>query len=82
MSTVILHQPRKVSWPAALLALVAVCGLEWLRRRSVPEFLPADLDPEMLYEECPECEGECDGCFNCMDAGVVPHNCGEWEYWA
>lgn len=79
MTTVVLPPPRRVSWPAALFALVAICALEYVRRRGTPEFHPADLDPEMLYEECPECEGEADGCLNCLDAGVVPHDCPE-EY--
>jgi hypothetical protein len=35
------------------------------------------LDPDLLYEECPDCEGECDGCLTCFDEGLVPHGCGE-----
>lgn len=34
------------------------------------------LDPEILYELCPDCEDEGDGgCITCWDEGLVPHDC-------
>lgn len=39
-----------------------------------PDDVP-ELDPDTLYEDCPDCEGSADGCATCWDTGVVPHEC-------
>lgn len=33
------------------------------------------LDESLLYEECPDCDGECGGCITCWDEGLVVHTC-------
>jgi len=38
--------------------------------------IPA-LDPDALYEECPDCHTAGGGCTTCWDAGLVPHTCNE-----
>lgn len=35
------------------------------------------LDESLLYEECPTCEGACNGCLICFDQGLVVHACEE-----
>ncbi len=32
-------------------------------------------DPDVLYELCPACEGEADGCIVCWDEGLIEHIC-------
>jgi hypothetical protein len=32
-----------------------------------------------LYEICPDCQGECDGCLACMDTGLIEHECSPDE---
>jgi hypothetical protein len=34
------------------------------------------LDPDILYEECPDCP-EDGGCLTCFDEGLVPHDCDD-----
>lgn len=33
------------------------------------------LDPALLYEVCPRCEGRATGCMTCWDEGLVIHDC-------
>ncbi len=34
------------------------------------------LDPDLTYEECPNCNGgEWEGCLTCFDEGLVVHGC-------
>lgn len=36
------------------------------------------LDPDALYELCPDCEDSGKGgCMTCWDEGLVPHACDE-----
>ena len=45
-----------------------------------PEYFPIPkarlidwLDADAIYELCPECRGEPDGCVTCWDEALVPH---------
>lgn len=62
---------------AFLLGGASVVGaLLWRgHRHALREMHTPELDPDLLYEMCPDCEGGGNGCMACWDAGVVPHDC-------
>jgi hypothetical protein len=36
-----------------------------------------ELDPDVLYELCPDCEDRGKGCMTCWDEGLVVHECAD-----
>ncbi len=36
-------------------------------------------DTDVLYEECPDCQGEANLCLTCWDSGIVVHDCTPTE---